>query len=285
MAGKKRRNTTEFARFGHVDSIGMIEALHARFEDHRFAAHAHDTWSIGAVVAGAKDISAKKGSQQVFGANQVYCIPPESPHAGKTIGGMCEYVMLYVPDEAWRQQCEAFDVDVRQFTRELPADTQQVRLTQAFVNQIIGSPETVDVWSGEWSLSCESLLGEYRGSPLSKTTSSSRVRTDPGLHHAYECLHEFWNRNVSLQDLSREFSMTASDVCRRFSLAYGLTPHRYELVLRLTKAKSRLLEGVEISDVASETGFADQSHFGRHFKSIFGVTPGAVAKAGHLTFV
>jgi hypothetical protein len=81
----RRRNTTEFARFGRVDKIGAIEALHARFEDHRFAV-------------------------------QVYCLPPDSPHAGKTAGGMCEYVMLYVPDEAWRQQCAAFDVDFNSST-------------------------------------------------------------------------------------------------------------------------------------------------------------------------
>ncbi|SOE80625.1 transcriptional regulator, AraC family [Caballeronia arationis] len=279
MTKTGRRNATEFARFGRVDGIGAIEALHARFEDHRFAVHAHDTWSIGAVVAGAKDISAKKGSQRVFGESQVYCMPPGNLHAGKTVGGMCEYVMLYVSDEAWRQQCAAFDVDVRQLTRELPGDRRQTRLAQAFVDQIILSPETVDAWSGEWALFCEALLGKYRGSPCSKAESSQRMRTDPGLHRAYEFMHEFWNRNVSLEDLSRESSMSASEVCRRFSSAYGLTPHRYQLVLRITRAKSRLLEGVDIPHVATESGFADQSHFGRHFKSIFGVTPGTVAKA------
>lgn len=168
MAASKRRTTIEFARLGRVDGIGAIEALHARFEDHRFATHAHDTWSIGAVVAGAKDISAKKGSQRVFGENQVYCMPPESPHAGMTVGGMCEYLMLYVPDEAWRQQCAAFDVDVYQLTQEFPSDVQQVRLMQAFVGQIIGSPETVDAWSGEWAVFCEALLSKYRGLAPSK---------------------------------------------------------------------------------------------------------------------
>jgi AraC-like DNA-binding protein len=279
MAGSKRRSATEFARYGRVDKIGAIEALHARFEDHRFAVHAHDTWLIGAVVAGAKDISAKKGSQRVFAENQMYCMPPESPHAGKTVGEMCEYVMLYVPDEVWQQQCEAFDVDIRQLTRELPGDAQQVRMTQAFVDRIIVSPETVDVWSGEWTLFCESLLSQYRGSHRSKAPLTSRGHRDPGLHRAYDFMHEFWNRNVSLDDLSRVSSMSASDVCRRFAAAYGLSPHRYQLVLRVTKGKSRLLAGSDIADVAAETGFADQSHFGRHFKSIFGVTPGAVARA------
>ncbi|MFM0240407.1 AraC family transcriptional regulator [Paraburkholderia phytofirmans] len=279
MTGSNPRTTAEFARFGHVAKIQAIEALHARFESHRFAAHAHDTWSIGAVVAGAKDISVRKASRRVLAANQIYCMPPGSPHAGKAVGGMCEYVMLYVPDDAWQQQCEAFDVDVRQLMRELPGDLQQVRIARAFVDQIIGSPETVDAWSGEWTLFCESLLHKYRGLPRSKAPLSSCGRTSAGLRRAHEFLHEFWNRNVSLEDLARESSMSASDVCRRFAIAYGLTPHRYQLMLRVSEGKSRLLAGADISAVATETGFADQSHFGRHFKSIFGVTPGTVAKA------
>jgi AraC-like DNA-binding protein len=49
-------------------------------------------------------------------------------------------------------------------------------------------------------------------------------------------------------------------------------------VLRLRKAKAMLIYGASISEVAFNTGFADQSHLGRHFKSMFGMTPGAVLK-------
>ena len=278
MAGTNNQSSKEFARFKRITGTWTIEALHARFGEHRFAAHAHDTWSIGAVIAGAKDISAKRGGGQVFQENQVYCLPPDSPHAGRAVGKVCEYVMLYVPDEAWREQCESLGVDPRQFQYDLPADAEQVRRAQAFVERVFRSPQAIGAWDGEWSLFCESLLGKYRSAPRFTGGSASLMRADPALTRAYEYLHEYWNRNVSLSDLSRESSMSTTDVCRRFSLAYGLSPNRYQLVLRVMEAKLRLLEGVEISEVASETGFADQSHFGRHFKSIFGVTPGTVAK-------
>jgi AraC-like DNA-binding protein len=39
-----------------------------------------------------------------------------------------------------------------------------------------------------------------------------------------------------------------------------------------------LIEGHDIAEVAVECGFADQSHFTRHFKRTFGVTP-ALARA------
>ncbi|WP_238295362.1 AraC family transcriptional regulator [Caballeronia novacaledonica] len=278
MAHSHRQTSPDFAKFARVDGPWPIEALRARFENHRFSAHAHDTWSIGAVVAGAKDISAKKGRSQIFGVNQVYFLPPHSPHAGRAVDKVCEYVMLYLPDEAFREQCNALNVDLQQLRAELPADPQQAKAIQTFVSQILRSSSYLDVWSGEWSLFCESLLAKYRKTAISKEVSSSKL-TDPAIRRVYEYLHEFWNQNVSLGDLSRESSLSTSDVCRRFSAAYGLTPHRYQLVFRVMQAKSLLLKGAQISEVAAETGFADQSHFGRHFKSVVGVTPGCVARA------
>ncbi|TGU11704.1 helix-turn-helix domain-containing protein, partial [Mesorhizobium sp. M2D.F.Ca.ET.153.01.1.1] len=35
--------------------------------------------------------------------------------------------------------------------------------------------------------------------------------------------------------------------------------------------------GVQISEVAASSGFADQSHLGRMFKACYGVTPGEIA--------
>ena len=37
-----------------------------------------------------------------------------------------------------------------------------------------------------------------------------------------------------------------------------------------------------IADVAAATGYADQSHLNRHFKTMWGVSPGAfIANLGH----
>jgi len=46
--------------------------------------------------------------------------------------------------------------------------------------------------------------------------------------------------------------------------------------LRIMQAKEQLLTGRAISDVATATGFSDPSHLGRVFKSILGITPGAL---------
>jgi AraC-like DNA-binding protein len=59
-----------------------------------------------------------------------------------------------------------------------------------------------------------------------------------------------------------------------------MPPHAYLVQIRLLRAKALLRRGRPIAHVASATGFADQSHFTRHFKRLMGVTPAKYAGQG-----
>lgn len=66
---------------------------------------------------------------------------------------------------------------------------------------------------------------------------------------------------------------------RAFSGAYGIAPHQYLMSRRVDRARRLLLEGRPPGEVASATGFYDQSHLTRHFKKLVGVTPGRYARS------
>jgi hypothetical protein len=59
-----------------------IEMMHARFSRHRFAPHAHATWAVGTVLAGAKDLALPSQAPQLVRRGEVYVIAPELAHAG-----------------------------------------------------------------------------------------------------------------------------------------------------------------------------------------------------------
>ncbi len=90
-----------------------------------------------------------------------------------------------------------------------------------------------------------------------------------------ELFHEQLGEDISLSALAAKFDCTPYHLIRFFKKAVGLSPHAYLIQIRLEKAKQLINQGTPLVDAAFETGFTDQSHLNRHFKTKFGVTPGA----------
>jgi AraC-like DNA-binding protein len=53
-----------------------------------------------------------------------------------------------------------------------------------------------------------------------------------------------------------------------------MTPHDYQIQIRVRRARTLLLAGCPIAQAAAEAGFYDQAHLTRHFKRITGISPG-----------
>lgn len=86
-------------------------------------------------------------------------------------------------------------------------------------------------------------------------------------------LQENYAENVSLTQLAKIVDRTPAHLVRVFSAEVGLPPHVYQTQVRIARAKTLLMQGYTIADVAQATGFADQAHFSRQFKRLNGVTP------------
>jgi AraC-like DNA-binding protein len=93
-----------------------------------------------------------------------------------------------------------------------------------------------------------------------------------GVARMRECLNEE-GLNIDLETLARRAGLSRFQALRAFKQRYGLPPHAYQLCLRMNHARRLLLEGVLPAEVALRCGFADQSHFNRHFKRFNAVTP------------
>jgi AraC-like DNA-binding protein len=91
---------------------------------------------------------------------------------------------------------------------------------------------------------------------------------------AREYLESLPSENISLEGLAREAGLSPFYLSRVFREETGLPPHAYHTLMRARLAKTLLAQRVPITQVALEAGFYDQAHLTRHFKRIFGVTPG-----------
>jgi AraC family transcriptional regulator len=79
--------------------------------------------------------------------------------------------------------------------------------------------------------------------------------------------------------MATQVGLSAAHFSREFKRSTGLTPWDYVVRLRLDHARESLLNGNCSTAVASQLGFADQSHLARLFKLRFGVSPAAFVRA------
>lgn len=91
-----------------------------------------------------------------------------------------------------------------------------------------------------------------------------------------------YSENISLEELARIANFSPFYFNRAFRKQIGIPPHAYQTQIRIARAKTLLTSNLSISQVALQTGFSSQSHFGWHFKRVMGVTPKQYVKESNI---
>jgi AraC-like DNA-binding protein len=275
MKKSEAETGTDPISFGWMCKPIRLQMTHARFRHQQFSPHSHEDWSLCAVINGSKNIALPSKPQQLVHAGDVYLLHPEQAHAGNSVDdGFCEYVMMLIPDDEWRKECARRALAIP-YNGVAPFHHPLLSLEiSTFVLQVLAHSDKQLDWSESWT----NLLDYLFESHASFGVSVSSEVCDARMYAARDYLRKNWNGQVSLQMLGDHTALSRFELVRRFGAAYGLPPHRYQTNLRIMHAKSQLLNGRPIAEVSTATGFSDQSHLGRVFKSILGITPGALGK-------
>ncbi len=159
-------------------------------------------------------------------------------------------------------------------------DAQIEAIGQAFLHELY-SPEVggrLYVESLTTTLAIH-LLRRYTTGNLRPPLQTAKGLSSSMLLLALDYLHEHLADDITLSQLAAAVSLSPYHFTRLFKLSTGTTPHQYLLSCRLQQAY-RLLRSTNlpIGQVALQTGFADQSHFTRHFKRAFAQTPAELRK-------
>jgi AraC-like DNA-binding protein len=91
-------------------------------------------------------------------------------------------------------------------------------------------------------------------------------------------LEERYGERVRLQELAEVAHLSPYRLNRVFREEVGVPPHRYQLDLRIDRAKLLLARGQPIAAVAADVGFADQAHLTRNFSRLVGLPPSQYGK-------
>ena len=105
-------------------------------------------------------------------------------------------------------------------------------------------------------------------------------KTHGHLSKAVEIMHERFAESLNTPDLAKEAGLSPSQFDRQFRRVFRTTPREYLLRVRVHVACRMLAESSDatISEIATQVGFYDHSHFSRIFRRIMGITPGEYRK-------
>jgi AraC-like DNA-binding protein len=90
---------------------------------------------------------------------------------------------------------------------------------------------------------------------------------------ARQFIHEHMDEDITLDVLEKVSNCDRWELSRHFRAMFGTSPYRYLTMRRLDKARTMMIMGHSIAQSAIACTFSDQSHFTRHFKKAYGLTP------------
>lgn len=119
---------------------------------------------------------------------------------------------------------------------------------------------------------------------LDLNESNDEVPSSKGFDAKIEDIISYIETNLeqplSLESIASKFSMSISNLQRRFKQSYNLTINGYIRYRRLDIARQHLERGlVSITEAAYEAGYQHPSNFTSAFKKTFGVPPHAFVKS------
>ncbi len=112
---------------------------------------------------------------------------------------------------------------------------------------------------------------------VSEEGSDEPVEKTATYNEQVDAILSYLNNNIqypiSIGDLSKQFYISESYICRIFKSATGTTINKYMTARRISIAKSLLAEGIGVSDVCERCGFSDYSNFLKAFTKSVGISP------------
>ena len=237
--------------------------------------HAHSEYQLGLALTDPGEY-LYRGSYHPVPVGSLSVIHPGETHSGCGFRQRLSptiFYSIYVPSEYIHDLLGEMQNRCRTALPFVPTPiVTEAQLTKRFYRlfQVLREPGPILAQEAALQAALRSLFIQH-GRPIA-------VRSTPLMPRAVRMAREYLDahtfQDVTLQMLASVASVSAFHLARAFTKAIGVPPHQYQLQRRLDYAKRLLASGWPPAEVAASVGFAQQSHFGAHFRRLVNVSPG-----------
>lgn len=132
-------------------------------------------------------------------------------------------------------------------------------------------------------LYAESLGTAFLARVVGRFVSESPAKAKGGLskrqlQRVIEHIDTYTDENLHLVDLAAIAGVSVSHFKTQFRRSMAMPVHQYVIQRRVEKAKTLLMQGCAISQVALDVGFSHQSHMARCMRRVLGLSPMEVSR-------
>lgn len=259
-------------------ALPNVELSLASVKEFEFERHIHLDYHIGAVSTGCMQY-LHHGNHYIMGKGLLSTINPDEMHTGESesIEGYTGHMMA-IPPEYVRLISQELNQSEVFFEQPLIDDPY---LYQAFMylHQIAVSHQDktqhlqLETVMMAFTTELVRRYGSVAPALIDRVENQSRQLSRGQLNHIKDLFHADPSQTLQLQELAEPLGLSKFQFLRQFKQSMGMTPHAYFKRVRLEYAKKALIRGGDISDVAYQVGFFDQSHLNKAFKHAYLVTP------------
>ena len=264
----------ETAKIWLQPELRGVELLRARYVTQRFGRHVHDGFGVGVIEHGALGFYYR-GANIVAHRGMINTVNPDEVHTGHAVvADGWAYRMFYFDTAVLQRAASEMSCrnePVPYFNHGAINDTALACALQRLHISLDDQTTSSQLERESLFLALLTQLIVRHGDTTPKTLPIGNETTAVDRTRDYMEAH-FADR-ISVHDLARLAHVSPFHFIRVFQKQLGMPPHTYLLQTRLRHARNMLAKGCRIVDAALDTGFVDQSHFTRHFKRTFGITP------------
>jgi len=269
----------DLAQYSRFFGLDGLEVMSARWVKHSFAPHMHDFYAVSLNYGGRGAFDCRRERRDAAPGTCNLIAPGELHTGHATSGEGWTYRNLYVEPTLMTILLRSLDwqgpLDVR-FKLPLVRDTVlATRLAHVFASLA----ESNSLLQNE-SLLLSVVARLARDHLVPGHSLRDARREHAAVRRVRDWLDVHSEQNVSVHSLADIAGLSPYYLVRVFHRQVGIPPHKYQTMVRIHQARKLLRSGAAILEVAYLTGFCDQSHLNRCFKTTLGVTPGKYALSG-----
>lgn len=223
--------------------------------------HIHGDYRIGVVVSGGWSTQTRGARYDIGPADIQFSRPGDQSLCEFRDGESSAYRTISL--DPYRLGDDDVPVALKSaFGHHVVVDPVRSRAFASLHCRLMGASTALEGTTLAWQILAAFMRGE------------EGLRAEPtAIRRAREWLDDDPASDMPLHALADVAELSPYHFLRSFKAATGLPPHAYRLAGRVRMAKRLLSSGLAASDTAIACGFADQSHFIRHFRRFTGQTP------------